>query len=360
MSTLFDDPMVQAGLAPFVVALLVAALLGRTRLSGLAIVAGLVTTLMLSTGISFSPLSASRKIVLLVLLAPALALALDVFLAEAPKPLPWLLAAVLGGASAWVFQSVLSQREGAAAWALGVGVAVFVALLGGLMLRLRGDNLAGGSAALGIGLAVGVSAILSASLGNMMNGVALAAAGGALLLWRFIGARATPAGWTLTLTAGTAAALWAAATFVLAEQVAAEDRAKPTDLEVVLDRRRLAVALHAVQEAEAQAHRQREAPVLALELEALARHESLRLAVGRRRAQALLLVARQREARCLVRRRRPGGGRGEQRGEQGERGEGRHARRKDARPGRPWVAQYSRILSGKEDFCRRDYAQSRG
>ncbi len=217
MSTLFDDPMVQAGLAPFVVALLVAALLGRTRLSGLAIVAGLVTTLMLSTGISFSPLSASRKIVLLVLLAPALALALDVFLAEAPKPLPWLLAAVLGGASAWVFQSVLSQREGAAAWALGVGVAVFVALLVGLMLRLRGDNLAGGSAALGIGLAVGVSAILSASLGNMMNGVALAAAGGALLLWQFIGARATPAGWTLTLTAGTAAALWAAATFVLAE-----------------------------------------------------------------------------------------------------------------------------------------------
>lgn len=217
MSTLFDDPMVQAGLAPFVVALLVVALLGRTRLSGLAIVAGLVTTLMLSTGISFSPLSASRKIVLLVLLAPALALALDVFLAESPKPLPWLLAAVLGGASAWVFQSVLSQREGAAAWALGVGVAVFVALLVGLMLRLRGDNLAGGSAALGIGLAVGVSAILSASLGNMMNGVALAAAGGALLLWQFIGARATPAGWTLTLTAGTASALWAAATFVLAE-----------------------------------------------------------------------------------------------------------------------------------------------
>jgi hypothetical protein len=217
MSTLFDDPMFQAGIAPFVVAALVAALLGRTRVSGLAIVAALVTTLLLTTGISFTPLSASRKALVLVLLAPAIALALDLLLAQAPRFLPWMLAAAVGLASAWVFQSVLAQREGAAAWALGGGVAVFVALLVGLTLRLREDNVAGSASALGLGLAVGISAVLSASIGNLMNGIALAAGAGALLLWQFIGGRATPAGWTLTLSAGTAAALFASVTFVLAE-----------------------------------------------------------------------------------------------------------------------------------------------
>jgi hypothetical protein len=81
MPALFDDPMVQAGVAPFVVALLVAALLARVRLTGLvglALVAALVTTLMLTTGIGFTPLSASRKVLLLVLLAPLVGLVLDV------------------------------------------------------------------------------------------------------------------------------------------------------------------------------------------------------------------------------------------------------------------------------------------
>jgi len=217
MPTLFDDPMFQAGIAPFVVAMLVAALLGRTRVSGLALVCALVTALLLTTGISFTPLSASRKVLLLVLLAPAVALAIDLLLAEAPRLLPWLLAAAAGLATAWVFQSVLALREGAQAWALGAGVAAFVALLVGLTLRLRDDNIGGSASALGLGLAVGISAVLSASIGNLMNGIALAAGAGALLLWQFITGRATPAGWTLTLSAGTAAALFAAATFVLAE-----------------------------------------------------------------------------------------------------------------------------------------------
>lgn len=217
MPTLFDDPMFQAGIAPFGVAVLVAALLGRMRVSGLAIVAALATTLMLTTGISFTPLSASRKVLLLVLLAPAVALALDFLHAKARRVLPGLLAAAIGLASAWVFISVLAQRESGAAWALGAGVAVFVALLVGLTLRLRGDNVAASASALGLGLAVGVSAVLSASIGNLMNGIALAAGAGALLSWQFATGRATLAGWTLTLTAGTAAALFAASTFVLAE-----------------------------------------------------------------------------------------------------------------------------------------------
>jgi hypothetical protein len=219
--TLLDDPMVQAGIAPLLAALAVGGALLATRWSWLAIAAALATTFALSTGIGFTPLSASRKIMLLVLLAPLAGLALDAL--ERAGRLPRGRAstvgvAVLAGlAAAWVFQSVLAQREGLLAWALGAVVAAFVALLVGLSVRLRDDGAAAGSAALGLGLAVGVSAILSASLGNTMNGFGLAAGAGALLLLQFTRGRALVPGWTGTLTVGLAAALFAAATLVLAE-----------------------------------------------------------------------------------------------------------------------------------------------
>lgn len=219
MSALFEDPMVQSGVAPFVVALVVAALLALMRKPGLpwlALAAGLLTTLALSTGISFTPLSASRKVLLLVLLAPLVGLAIDLGGLRHKALLP-ALAALVGLASAWVFQSVLVQAEGSQGWWMGAGVALFVALMVGLNLRLRDDGLAAGAATVGLGLAVAVSAVLSASIGTLMNGMAVAAAGGALLLLQFVRATPLAAGWTGTLTTGAAAALFAAGTFMLAE-----------------------------------------------------------------------------------------------------------------------------------------------
>lgn len=217
--SLFDDPMVQAGVAPFVVALAVAGVLVKLRaqaLPWLALAAGLVTTLMLSTGISFTPLSASRKALLLVLLAPLLGLVLDLAGLRARALLP-VLAVGCGLASAWVFQSVLAQAAGAQGWITGAGVALFVAGMVGLVLRLRDDGVATGGATLGLGLAVGVCAVLSASLGTLMNGISLAVAGGALLLLQLLRGTPVPAGWTGSLTTGAAAALFAAGTFMLAE-----------------------------------------------------------------------------------------------------------------------------------------------
>ncbi len=219
MSALFDDPMVQAGLAPFAVALAVAAALALARKPGLpwlALLAGLVTTLALTTGIGFTPLSASRKVLLLVLLSPLVGLVLDLG-GLRHKALAPALAVLLGLASVWAFQSVLAQAEGSQALLQGAGVGLFVALMVGLNLRLRDDGPAAGAATLGLGLAVAVAALLSASIGTLMNGMALAAGGGALLLLQFVRASALPAGFTGALTTGSAAALFAAGTFMLAE-----------------------------------------------------------------------------------------------------------------------------------------------
>lgn len=216
MSAWFDDPMVQAGVAPFAAALVAAWALARWRLSGLAVVVAVATAVALSTGIGFTPLSASRKIVLLVLATPIAGALLDRIPPPGRMALP-VLAALSGLASLWVFQTALGQQESAGAWLLGGGVAVFVAALVGANLALRDDSVAASAATLGLGLAVGVAAVLSASIGNLINGIALAMAGAALLLAQLLRGQALAVGFAGAWAAGLAAALFAAATFVLAE-----------------------------------------------------------------------------------------------------------------------------------------------
>jgi hypothetical protein len=216
MSMLLDDPMFQSGLAPFAVALVLAWVLASTRFAWLALAAALAVVFALSTGISFSPLTAGRKIMLLVLLAPLVGALLDRW-SSAPRYIAWAVAALAGLAGAWVFQSVIAQAEGAQGWLLGGGVAAFVAVLVALVLRLRDDGVASGAASLALGAAVGAAAILSASIGNMMNSVALAAGGGALLLVQLLRGRTLAPGYLGTLTLGLAAALFAAAPLVLSQ-----------------------------------------------------------------------------------------------------------------------------------------------
>jgi len=216
MHALLDDPMVQSAVAPFLVALIVGAALQRTRLAWFAIAAAFATAVGLATGIGFTPMSASRKLLLLVLLAPFVGLVLD----RLPTPQRGIvpeLGALCGAASIWVFWSVLSQREMAQMLPQAAGVAVFVGLMVALTLRLRHDGAAGGAATVALGLAVGVAALLSASIGNFANGLAIAAGGGALLLLQFVLNRGLAPGVIGMLTTGLAAALFAAATFMLAQ-----------------------------------------------------------------------------------------------------------------------------------------------
>lgn len=216
MSSLFDDPMVQSGLAPFIAALVVAVLLQSLRGAWLALPAALLTVLTLTTGIGFTPLSASRKVLLLALAAPLLGLLLD-GLKPRLQALPALLGVVAAAGGLWVFQSVLAQKSGAEAWLLAGGVALAVGLLVAAFAVLRDDGPAVGAATLGLGVAVGVSAVLSASIGNLMNGIALAAGAGALLLLQFVRGTAVPAGWTGALAAAVPLALFGASIWVLAE-----------------------------------------------------------------------------------------------------------------------------------------------
>lgn len=216
MNDFLQHPAVQAGVAPFVVALIVAALLGRTRFAWLAIVAGWATGYALVNGISFSPLTASRKILLLGLLAPLVGLAADTWFSRG-RPAALALAVVAGIAAPWVFLSVLGQQEGARGWLAALGIVAFAGALVYAMLSLREDPLRSGAATLGLGFGVGVAAVLSASIGFLFSGVAVGASAGALLLVWVITSRPVAPGMLGTLTVGLLIALFAEGALMLAQ-----------------------------------------------------------------------------------------------------------------------------------------------
>jgi hypothetical protein len=173
--TLLDHPAVQGGLAPLVIALTVAAVFARTRFAWLAILGGYATMVALSTGFSFSPLTVARKTILVGVIAPILGVVLDV-VTRSSKTLAAALVVAAGAVSIWIFMTILKQRDTTVAIATGTGVALFVAILVALMLRLRGDGLRTGAAVSGLGVATGIAGLLSASIGYLVAGVSIAAA----------------------------------------------------------------------------------------------------------------------------------------------------------------------------------------
>jgi len=216
MDDLLHNPAIQAGVAPLVTALVVAGALVRTRFAWIAIVAGYAAMVLLTTGFSFSPLSASRKVLLLVLFAPAIGVVLDLAAGRA-RWAAVALSTLAAIAALWGFSTVLVQRELAQALAAGALVAACTAAIVWLTLRLRGDGVAAGAAGLGLGIATGGAALLSASAGYLMSGIAIAAASGAMLLVQVAARRAIAPGLTGTLSIGLSSALVASATLMTAQ-----------------------------------------------------------------------------------------------------------------------------------------------
>ena len=216
MDDLLQHPAVQAGVAPLLVGLVVAAALWRTRFAWFALVAAYATAVMLSTGLALQPLTAGRKVTLAVLVAPFIGAAVDAW----PRPPRWLWAALplaCGLLTWWVFASLLAQREGSDRVLVSLGLLLFVAALAALILRLRDDGVAGAAAGVAGALAVGVAALLSASIGYFVGGIAMAAGAGALLALQFVLNRAQTPGHTGTLPLALALGLFATASVLLAQ-----------------------------------------------------------------------------------------------------------------------------------------------
>ncbi len=216
MEAWLGDPMVQGGVAPFLVALIVALLLQPLRLGGLAVLAAFLTTMYLVSGIQFAPLTATRKIVVLGIAAPLIGLLAD-FAFKPTRAGAALLAFFAGAGALWAFWPVLAQKPAAQAWLLGGSAALALAFMVGFaQLQLAADSIRAGAAALGLGLGAGIAAIIGASASYGLYGIALGAGALGFLLPQMTRGKKSFAGATFTLTSMLLGGLVAAGAMILA------------------------------------------------------------------------------------------------------------------------------------------------
>jgi len=216
-TSLLEHPAVQSGVAPFLFSLIVAGIFYRVSIvSGLAIIAGFVISVLLSTGFAFDPLTSTRKISLIILIAPILGVILTLSNRYSKTTLNVFYA--LGAlAMLWVMWPVLSRSPLNMILPI-FGYMVYAAWMVGIFLRLsETTSLSAGVASTATGFGIGICALTGASalLGQM--GLSLGAAGAAYLLVQLLSRRDAEAGFTVTLTSGFMAALILPAAVVYAK-----------------------------------------------------------------------------------------------------------------------------------------------
>jgi len=212
-----DHPAIQSGIAPFLCALIVAGLLYRfNTLAGLAIISGFAISVLLSTGFSFSPLTSTRKILLLVLFSPVLGLLFNYYFRYSKT---WLNVFYLLGAGAmlWVLWPVLSRNPVDMIMPV-VAYMIYAGWMVGIFVRLSETTpIASGAASTAVGFGVGLTALIGASALLGQIGLSLGAAGAAYLLVQMLLKKDTEAGYIGTLTSGFIAALVLPAAVVYAK-----------------------------------------------------------------------------------------------------------------------------------------------
>ncbi|OFZ66411.1 MAG: hypothetical protein A2V79_01495 [Betaproteobacteria bacterium RBG_16_56_24] len=196
LQELLNHPAVQAGLAPFLAALIAAELFQRIKLSGLAVIAGFAATVYLASDFSIVPLTATRKIILLGSISATLGILLGLIRLSL---FTWLLPVLGGAAAVWTAQRVLQQQEPQIVLLWGAGCAAYVAALVWGMDMLENQSPRAAAAATALGIGTGGAALVGASALLGQFGLALGSAAAAHLLIQMTTNRTLPAGRMFTL-----------------------------------------------------------------------------------------------------------------------------------------------------------------
>lgn len=187
MNDLLVNPAVQSGVIPLVVALIFALVLKRAGWywSGLAFAIAYFTSVYFTVGLQFTPLTSTRKTLILAVAAIVLGLVLDVVMAAArQKPRAVFAALFAAGACAvlWVVWPVASRLEGTERWFMLLPSMLYAGWITAATEKLHHKPDEGAMVALALGLGTGISALLGASALLGQLGIAIGAVAGAYLL----------------------------------------------------------------------------------------------------------------------------------------------------------------------------------
>jgi hypothetical protein len=205
MNDWLQHPAVQAGLAPFGVALPLSLLLARTRFMAAAVASGLVVLLVLTVGFALEPLTSVRKAIVVTLAATAVVVALEIAAVQRRTVVVAALASIVALSALWVLQRILEQQPVAAAWLLAAGAVLYVGLIAGGTLAFGRDPIRTAVMGSALGWGSGALAILGASALLGQIGLALGSASAAAALVQMLRGHAAPLGWTLGVPAAVGA-----------------------------------------------------------------------------------------------------------------------------------------------------------
>lgn len=185
MEAFFAQPLVQTVLLPLLASLLLAlGLLGHSpRWQGLAILLGFLLAVLAIVGPALTPLTSTRKIVLVSLFIPLLALGLDTHRLKTGLKL-FLLSLASGAALLWVLWPVLSRQELADAVLQAAALVAYVLVIVLGFVRLSQCCARFTGAAVAFAVATGVVVMLGSSALYAQLSFALAAAVGGWVLAR--------------------------------------------------------------------------------------------------------------------------------------------------------------------------------
>ncbi|WP_455201567.1 hypothetical protein [Kaarinaea lacus] len=184
MNDLLANPAIQSGIIPFLVGMLAA--WGLRRLgwfwSGLGFAIAYYVSVYFAAGFQLTPLTSTRKILILGIIAIILGFAVD-SLKQKPVFLPAIMFIIGAAAMSWVIWPVAARQEGGDFWIMLLPSLAYAGWLTASSELLRAKPDEGAMVALTLGLGTGISAMLGASALLGQLGIAIGAiAGGYLIL----------------------------------------------------------------------------------------------------------------------------------------------------------------------------------
>jgi hypothetical protein len=215
LHALFNHPAVQAGLIPFIAALLSAELLLRLRLSGLAIVAGFAATAYFAGSFALEPHTVAQKIVWLGIASGVLAIPLTLLNWTSWR---YLLTALAAGSAVWLTWGFLQQRALTDAVTWAAVCAIYTGWLVFWFDGLKEKSVAAGNAGMALGVGTGLAAFISAVELPGIFGLAAGAAATGYLFLQIITNNRLPCGRSFTLPLSLIAGLVASFAVVSSHQ----------------------------------------------------------------------------------------------------------------------------------------------
>lgn len=183
MNDLLNNPAIQSGIIPLLIALVCAAFLKRFKgcWAGLSFAIAYYVSVYLTAGFQFLPFTSTRKILLLGIIAVVLGVLID-NTKFSRKHSRIALSAVAAAAGVWLIWPVMVRQEGLILILIMIAAMLYTGWLTVATNNLRNDSDRAAMIALSLGLGTGISAILGASALIGQLGIAIGAVAGAMLL----------------------------------------------------------------------------------------------------------------------------------------------------------------------------------